>query len=259
MPEQRGGLAFSLAQVSGIGGRTSNEDALGHVQHGTLACFVVSDGAGGHEGGEIASAITVKAILTAIDGTAPFADGLLAMAVAQASAEVARGKEANSALGEMSATVATVLLDTQLGQVTWAHLGDTRVHLFRGRRLLAMTKDHSLVQQFVDAGLATDSDTRKHPKRNLLYAAIGAEGETAAALQPALALQDGDALLVCTDGLWEWVTEEVMAQALAASNSVDAWLAALCAAPDGASPGSGKARDNFTAQALWIRAAQGQP
>ncbi|MES2127096.1 MAG: protein phosphatase 2C domain-containing protein [Pseudomonadota bacterium] len=246
MPE----AAFSLAQVSGIGGRTSNEDALGHVQRGAVACFVVSDGAGGHEGGEVASAITVQAVLATID--APFSEDLLRAAIGQASTSVASAKTDNGALAAMSATVAAVLLDTHLGLVCWAHLGDTRVHLFRSRQLAAMTKDHSLVQQFVDAGLATDADTRNHPKRNLLYAAIGAEGDTHATIQSTLALQAGDAILICTDGLWEWVTEDAMAQALAKATSVDDWLATMCAAADTASGASGKARDNFTAMALWI-------
>lgn len=247
-----GGITLSVAQVSNTGGRKSNEDALGSAQRGDLACFVISDGAGGHEGGEIASRIVVQSIVAAFGREITFAGAQLPSWIALAAADVASGKAGVEHLQEMSATVAAVLVDKKHGQAAWVHLGDTRVYLFRARRLLHVTKDHSMVQQFIDAGLAGGADTRTHPKRNMLYAAIGAECDAQPAVQAPLALQDGDAILICTDGLWEWVTEDVMERTLGATGDSHEWLAAMCAAADEASATSGKARDNFTAQALWV-------
>jgi serine/threonine protein phosphatase PrpC len=69
-----------------------------------------------------------------------------------------------------------------------------------------------------------------------------------------VALLPGDALLVCTDGLWELVSEAAMEACLAGAMSVDGWLAVLCAEAEAAATSSGHARDNFTAYALWIAA-----
>jgi PPM family protein phosphatase len=252
-------LTVSVAQVSGVGGRQTNQDALGSVQRGDLACFVVSDGAGGHEGGEIASKIVVQSVVAgfelAMSAGEPFNEAVLQSCIAHAVAEVARGKEGIDHLESMSATVAAVLVDRKRGQSAWAHLGDTRVYLFRDGRLLHMTKDHSLIQQVIDAGLADGADARTDPRRNLLYAAIGAENDVPPAIQPLTALRSGDAILICTDGLWEWVTEDAMEHCCSHAGNAREWLAALCAAADENSAASAKTRDNFTAQALWIRDA----
>jgi serine/threonine protein phosphatase PrpC len=243
---------LSAAQVSAVGGRQSNQDALGSVERDDLACYVVADGAGGYEGGEIAAAITVESVVTDFDDRTTFGEPTLKTWIAQAMDEVARGKHGAEHLSSMKATVAVALLDKQQGMAMWAHLGDTRVYLFRAGRLLQATRDHSLVQQLIDAGLTAGGDTRNHPKRHMLYAAIGADGEEPPAIQQPLALQDGDALLICTDGLWEWVTEEVMEQCLVTASSVQHWLDAMCAAADARAKTSPDARDNYTAQAIWV-------
>jgi PPM family protein phosphatase len=255
-PAMQGTLALSTAQVSGVGGRQSNQDALGSAQCGDLACLVVSDGAGGHEGGEIASAIVVRSVIAgfeqAISGGAPFGESVLQSCIALAVTEVAQGKKGADHLESMSATVAAVLVDSRRSEAVWAHLGDTRVYLFRDGRVLHMTRDHSLIQQVIDAGLADGVDTRSDPRRNLLYAAIGTENDVLPAIQPPTALQNGDAILICTDGLWEWVTEDVMEDTLSRAAGAQEWLAALCAAADESSAASAKTRDNFTAQVLWV-------
>ena len=150
----------------------------------------------------------------------------------------------------MSATLATVLIDSGRAQVQWAHLGDTRIYLFRGQCVHAVTRDHSVTQQFVDAGLARADQLRLHPRRNILYAAIGAEGDTPLALSGELALVAGDALLLCTDGLWEWIMEDDMERLLAENSSCEAWLDAMCALAEGNHARSGKERDNYSAYAI---------
>lgn len=265
-PIAPGCLILSVAQVSGIGGRPSNQDALGSAQCGDVVCFVVSDGAGGHEGGEVAANIVVRSIVEAFEramasGVAadtPFGESVLQSCIAYAMAEVERGKIGNGHLHSMNATVAVVLIDKARRLATWAHLGDTRVYLFRDGRLLHTTKDHSLVQQFIDAGLGDGADIRTHPKRNLLYATIGIDNDVPPAIQPPLPLRNGDAILICTDGLWEWVTEDAMEHSLSHAASEHAWLEALCVTADENCAESAKTRDNFTAQAVWIRGETGQ-
>lgn len=264
-PITPGALTISFSHITGIGGRESNQDALASAHHGDMACYVVADGTGGHQGGEVASAIVVKSVIDAFRAALDQSSGassiesILQSCIEYAAVEVARGKTGHDHLQSMSATVAAVLIDTGRCLVTWAHLGDTRVYLFREGRLLHVTKDHSLVQQFIDAGLVESAEMRTHPQRNLLYAAVGVDGDVPPAIQSAIALQNGDAILICTDGLWEWITEDEMEHCLSHAADVDSWLAALCAAADKSSAASGKMRDNFTAQALWIHTGRGTP
>jgi serine/threonine protein phosphatase PrpC len=245
-------LALNVAEVTSVGGRASNQDAIGRAERGELACFVVSDGAGGHEGGEVAARTVVQSVLSTFGQKAAFgADATPAM-LAEAAIAVARSKQQRPALQGMSATVALALVDRAGGQATWAHMGDTRIYLFRAGRLLQATRDHSMVQQMIDAGLAAGADPRSHPKRNVLYAAIGTENEVQPSVQPPLALRPGDAILICTDGLWEWVAEPQMEMLLAQSKNAQQWLDAICALADERSGLVHKARDNFSAQAILI-------
>jgi serine/threonine protein phosphatase PrpC len=249
MPQR---IALSVAEVSSVGGRASNQDAIGRAERGELACFVVSDGAGGHEGGEIASQTVVQAVLSNFGEHPGFSADATPAMVAEAAIAVARSKRERPSLQGMSATVALALVDRAGAQATWAHMGDTRIYLFRRGRLLHATRDHSMVQQMIDAGLAAGADPRSHPKRNVLYAAIGTENEVLPSVMPPMALRTGDAILICTDGLWEWVAEPQMELLLAKAGSAQEWLTAICTLADERAGLVHKARDNFSAQAIFI-------
>ena len=119
-----------------------------------------------------------------------------------------------------------------------------------------MSKDHSLTQQLIDAGYARAEQLRIHPQRNILFAAIGAEGDTEVELSAgAMALQPGDALLLCSDGLWEWVMEADMERTLAQSENTEKWLAAMRRLADDNIINTGKVRDNYSAYAILVHKA----
>ncbi len=246
-------IALKWTRITDIGKRTTNQDTVGEAFNDPLACFVVADGAGGHEGGEVASRVVVAAVLDHFDRDPGFGpDSLLAYA-ASASDEVAARKRENPRFADMSTTVAALMVDCEHAQALWAHLGDTRIYLFRDARLHAMSKDHSLTQQLIDAGYARAEQLRTHPQRNILFAAVGAEGETPVALGDGpVQLLDGDALLVCSDGLWEWVHEDEMERTLAESGNSEQWLTAMCALAEAALEGTDKVRDNFSAYAIRV-------
>jgi serine/threonine protein phosphatase PrpC len=169
---------------------------------------------------------------------------------------VARRKQHEPRLADMSTTVAALLVDRARGEALWGHLGDTRVYLFRGARLHAMSKDHSMTQQLIDAGYARAEQLRLHPQRNILFAAIGAEGDTGVELLAgAVQLLPGDALLLCSDGLWEWVMEADMERTLAQSSNTADWLARMCRLADDNIKNSGKVRDNYSAYAILVHKA----
>jgi len=246
-------LYFRSSVLTEIGDRQSNQDAQASARQGGLACFVVSDGAGGHAGGEVASNLVVKAVIESFLQELSFGVRALQYYVSHAIDKVAQEKSTDGQLADMSATLATVLIDNDNRCALWAHLGDTRIYLFRDKKIQSITHDHSLMQQFVDAGYCPPEALRTHPQRSVLYAAVGTSGETAPEMTPdAIALQEGDAFLLCTDGFWEWVIESKMEQTLATAASVDDWLLQMRQIAENSANKSSKFRDNYTAQALWF-------
>ncbi len=246
-------LLLQSAQVCEIGGRTSNQDALLSAQQGALACYVVADGAGGHAGGEVASGLATQGLITAFAADPGFSAAALRYCVETADAQISNARLAQPALHEMSSTVAALLIDRRQAAALWAHLGDTRIYFFRQHKIAAATKDHRLVQQFVDAGYCTSEQARSHPQRNVLFAALGASDDTPVEVtEHGVPLQPGDAFLLCSDGLWEWVRESEMEAELARAASVDAWLTAMQAVANRRFAQSSAVRDNTTAFALWI-------
>ena len=252
-------LTLDVASISDAGERSANQDAIGRTRHAGLHLFTVADGTGGHHGGEVAARIVVDSVIDGFSDAPAFDATVLRGWLANASAAVARGQRAAADQKDMSATAAVLLVevaaDAHAARALWAHLGDTRIYLFRDARVLALSKDHSLTQQLIDAGYVPADQLRVHAQRNILLAAVGAEGDTAPDISDSHALHAGDALLVCSDGLWEWVREAQMEAALAASSNSAAWLAALLAVAAPAATAAGKARDNFSAYAIMVVAA----
>ena len=249
-------LRLSWAQVNDIGMRAENQDHVGVARHGELTCFVVADGTGGYAGGALASQLVVDALLAAFCANPACDTSSLRAAVGAASAHLAQARQDNPALSEMSSTVASLVVDAASAQAVWAHLGDSRVYLFRANRLHSVTVDHSLARQLVASGYAGHGALRAHPQRHILLAAIGTEnGMDVSTSDGAAALLAGDALLLCSDGLWEWIDEAQMEAALAATGRSEDWLATMCGVAATAAAATIKVRDNFSACAIRVHAA----
>lgn len=249
-------VALKWAQATDVGARASNQDAMGVGQQDEMVCFVVADGAGGHAGGEVASKTVVDAVMRRFMAESSFGARALRSYVGHAVAEVARGKLEAPRLRDMSATVAVLLIDQSNARAVWAHLGDTRIYMFRNGRLRFVTRDHSVTQQLIDAGYARADQLRIHPQRNLLFAAIGAEGDTeVAASADVTELRDGDAFLICSDGFWEWVMEADMERTLATAAGSAQWLDAMQAVAAANVSAADKARDNHSVFAIRVGTA----
>jgi PPM family protein phosphatase len=216
---------ITLGTLSKIGGRAGNEDACGYWIGEQGSCFVVCDGAGGHAGGAVASEIAVKAILGAFVAAPRFDRLRVREILLEAESAIAAAKVQHADLDKMSAAVAMVMLNADRTQALWGQLGDTRLYLFRRGRARQLTKDHSVAQSLVDAGFATDRDTRSHPQRSILYAALGMESQAMPAMPDApLAVEDGDAFLLCSDGFWEPIVETDMEGSLRDAEGPEQWL-----------------------------------
>lgn len=244
------GIRVEFATLSGQGGREYNEDACGYWTSDGGSCFIVCDGAGGHGGGDIASETAVRTVLSAYSHVPELSRQNIENIITQTDVAIRYGQQLAGGLRKMSATVAALFLDGAAQKAQWSNLGDTRLYLFRKRNCRLLTKDHSVVQTFVDAGVIQESEIRNHAKRNLLFAALGmGDGVPPAALETAFDVDDGDAFLLCTDGFWEVVLEAEMVENLTRADSAEEWLLQmeqliqLRGTP---------LQDNYSALAVWV-------
>ncbi len=173
--------------------REQNEDAYGY--HDKL--FVLADGMGGHQAGEIASAIAVQTIL-AMDFSNNSPAQTLREAVYQANQAILDSVEQNPGQYGMGTTVA--ILYFHENQAYYSHIGDSRIYRYSNGSLLQLTGDHSLVAELVKSGGLTEAEAKNHPQRNILTRALGTDvmPELEISQVPAL---NGDKFLLCSDGL----------------------------------------------------------
>jgi serine/threonine protein phosphatase PrpC len=249
---------IELAILSRRGGRDYNEDACGHWHSDTHLCCVVADGAGGHGGGDIASKLAVRHIIEQF-AAAPLADAEeVHDLLVDTNVSVISHRADGEAQAHMHTTVVSLFIDLDRAEAIWGHAGDSRLYVFRDGQMLAHTRDHSLVQSLVEAGLLTTEQMRTHPRRSELHSALGTAPEelrVTTASRPWI-LKPGDVFLLCTDGLWEYVDEAEMSASLTRARDPSAWLASLEQlvlrnALAARKPG----HDNFSGVAVWI----GQP
>jgi serine/threonine protein phosphatase PrpC len=249
-------LSLEVALLSDRGGRKYNEDACGHWHSERHLCCVLADGAGGHGGGDIASKLAVQELIGRF-AREPSLDGAaLGSLLRLTNDALIEQRVPGTPRQDMHSTVVCLVIDFVGHQAHWAHAGDSRLYWFRAGRVLDRTRDHSLVQSLVDAGLLADGDVSGHPKRSELRSALGIAAEV---LEVSSAdgqghIEPGDVFLLCTDGLWEYVADSVLERTLAAAASPRAWLDALAAEVKAAAAHK-TSHDNFTALVVWTGAA----
>ncbi len=191
--------------------RKINEDNF--MERGEIGLWAVADGVGGERAGDRASALVVEALNRV--GAPQTAAGFLAEVRDNLQA-VNRLLRLESAAGDdgrvIASTVVTLLAFGQHFACAWA--GDSRLYLCRNRRLQQITRDHSEVQELVDAGLLTSEQARTHPRANVVTRAVGAEDMlTLEMVQDQIRI--GDLFLLCSDGLTKMIEDEEIAALLA--------------------------------------------
>lgn len=194
--------------------RDSNQDTLayGLFDNGD-SWAVVCDGMGGASGGEIASELCVGNVSEAIKKghrkglTVKAAKNLLESAISKANYVVYDKSVKNSGLHGMGTTVVAVIVIKNIAVV--AHVGDSRAYIISGGAIRQITKDHSLVQLMVDEGRITPEEAKIHPERNVITRAVGVVNFVDVDFE-IVDINQGDKLLVCTDGLCGSVDDEEM-------------------------------------------------
>ncbi|QXC59732.1 Stp1/IreP family PP2C-type Ser/Thr phosphatase [Aquihabitans sp. G128] len=205
MTTLRAGSATDVGQV-----RSNNQDSQLVVTSTSL--FGVADGMGGHQGGEVASAMAVQ--ITEEHATEPTLESLKA-AVRLANRTIFEKAGSDRDLHGMGTTlVAVQVVDGPEGQeVAWVNVGDSRVYLLRDDRLIQLSADHSLVEDLVRDGQLTPAEAAVHPQRNILTRALGIDLDVEVDGATVLPFT-GDRFLLCSDGLFNEVSEDQMASVL---------------------------------------------
>lgn len=243
-------LRIDATGFSDPGGRDYNEDSVADCEaYGAVRLFMLADGAGGQGGGDVASQTAVAAAKSEFIGLPVFAPDTLRRCMARAHEAIRARQKNEPRLARMASTFVALMVNYQRGQVLMGNLGDSRCYVFRGDRVIAQSYDHSLVQRFVDAGLYPLEKLRQHPKRNVLYASLGAneEGVLPYLTEAPIELLPGDGALLCSDGVWELLDDDVLGQLHAASANVEDWRERLLAAVRQSMPAG---HDNFSAVLL---------
>jgi serine/threonine protein phosphatase PrpC len=219
----RGNLAVSFGEVCDRGKvREENQDSVLNASIPLGDLFIVADGIGGYQGGAVASRMVVKEFQGQLATRPPGYPPEDALAEACAYANAAIFNEANSgdpSLQRMGSTVVLALIQAgtssggssgevaSFGPIAWiGHVGDSRAYLIRGGQMIRQTNDHSAVQALLDRNLITEEEARNHPDASVLTRSLGHRPQVEIEIDR-VALQEGDALLLCSDGLWGYVAD----------------------------------------------------
>lgn len=240
-------LRLQVAVCTEQGTRSLNEDAVLVRDNGPAWFAVLADGAGGHADGAEAARRAITSLQAGLcDATLPWRAEVLTHAVLAAHAQVRQGRRNDA---PMHTTVVALCIDPQRGLALWSHVGDSRLYRLRGRQIDLVTRDDTLVQGLIDAGVLTPEQALHHPHKHHLAAALGIDGELQPHTTPAQPLAGGDVFLLCSDGWWASAGDALIATSLAAAETPDAWLATMRAAIVGQAR---RDQDNFSAIAVWV-------
>ncbi len=213
--------------------RRANEDSF-FVR---APLFVVADGMGGAQAGEVASRLAAETLARGLpdDGTA---EQRLEARVREANSRIHEVSQGDRALNGMGTTITAAYLDGD--ELALAHVGDSRAYLLRDGELTRLTRDHTLVEELVRRGELTEEEAAEHPQRSIITRALGPEPDIDVDLR-SHRVQAGDVLLLCSDGLTGMISEAEIERILEDAGSLgDAGRALVAAANEAGG------RDNIT-------------
>jgi serine/threonine protein phosphatase PrpC len=187
--------------------RTQNEDNL--LERPDIGLWAVADGMGGHDAGDVASALVVEQLrqMPAPDSPATLLRDCSERM--QAANDAIRAAAAERGQGSMGTTVAILLASGTFFVCLWS--GDSRVYRIRAQAIMQLTRDHSEAQEMVDKGILTPDDARRWPRKNIITRAIGVFPVVDLDLHHG-EIEAGDVFVLCSDGLTAHVEDAEIAQ-----------------------------------------------
>ncbi len=245
-------MRFSVYQESRKGGRRINQDRMGYCFTRDALLMVLADGLGGHAFGEVAAQQALQTLARqfqlqarpSIRNPADFLQDTIMLA----HREIHRYAEANKLADVPRTTVVCCLI--QNGQIHWAHAGDSRFYLMRKGALLTRTRDHSKIENLLQQERVLPFEVANHPERNKLYNCLGSPNLPLIDIGGPVRLSPGDVALLCSDGLWGVLEEQIIVDKVT-------HLSVVHAIPDlieQALANGGEGADNTTAIAMMWEA-----
>jgi serine/threonine protein phosphatase PrpC len=223
--------------------RNANEDSF-FVR---APIFVVADGMGGAQAGEVASKAAADAFDVDLPDEPP--ERVLRETILAANRRIHELARADPSRAGMGTTLTAAIVSAEREEVAIGHVGDSRAYRLRAGKLEQLTRDHSLVEEMRRKGQLTDAQAEDHPQRSIITRALGPEPEVEPDLQT-VPVAPGDVFLICSDGLTTMLGEEEIAKLLGGASSMEAAVRALV---DEANRAGG--RDNITALAFRLEDA----
>jgi serine/threonine protein phosphatase PrpC len=212
-------MKFSVFQVSRKGGREKNEDRMGYCYTRESGLFLLADGMGGHPEGEVAaqlalqtvSALYQKEARPVVKDVAEF----LSVALMAAHHQIIRYASEKGMLDTPRTTLVAAIVQGQ--HATWVHCGDSRLYVVRQGELLTRTRDHSYIEQQNAGVIHMD-----RINRNILFTCLGSPTKPVFDVTGPVQLQQGDKVLLCSDGLWSSLGDEDIVRELSAKPVAEA-------------------------------------
>jgi len=239
-------MKFSVFQVTRKGGRQLNEDRMGYSYTRSSGILLLADGMGGHPEGEVAAQLALQAASALYQKQAnPRVDDVtlfLTAAVMAAHRQIIKYAAEKGMLDTPRTTMVAVLV--QDGTATWVHCGDSRLYLVRDGKLVTRTRDHSYMEQ-PPAG-QTPSRSAERLNRNILFTCLGSPTKPVFDIGGPVPLQQGDKIMLCSDGLWGSLDDDDIVRQLS-SNPVGKSVPDLV---ESALQKAGATSDNVTVIAL---------
>ncbi|CAN5770661.1 N/A [soil metagenome] len=192
-------MKFSVFQVSRKGGREKNEDRMGYCYTRESGLFVLADGMGGHPEGEVAAQLALQTISALYQKEArPIVKDItefLSSSLMAAHHQIIRYASEKGMLDTPRTTLVAAIV--QGTSATWVHCGDSRLYVVRDNELLTRTRDHSYLEQQSNGVVRMD-----RINRNILFTCLGSPTKPVFDVTGPITLQQGDKILLCSDGLW---------------------------------------------------------
>ncbi len=240
-------MSFESAVIRHIGGRDNLEDAAGfRLLEPAGGIWVVTDGVGGQGAGEVAAQIVVDTVLQGtISPTCTPAGLQKLLVVAHLAVQAARLP--NSPTADMASTCVLLLCDGR--RALWGHVGDSRLYLLRDGQIMYRTEDQSLVNMLVARGALETSDIAQFAQRHVILCALGQDKTPEFCLANPITLRHGDGFLLCSDGIWELLSDEELLDCWRVEDSAQVWLDKI---QELITPRVTRNSDNYTALAVKV-------
>lgn len=236
-----------MASITNRGGRENNEDYVKRARARELGCFVLCDGLGGHECGEVASFLAATEICRAFKENPRITEKAMREYIESAESLIEHERLMDPSKYNMSSTVTALITDGE--NAVWAHVGDSRIYRISDGEIVSVTRDHSIAYFEYENGMISYDDIRRSPNQNRLTRCLGAREIFIPDIASATDLKSGDAFLMCSDGFWEFVTERDITETLKTASMPKEWLGGMLKILH---KNKTKYNDNYSAVAIMI-------